>query len=302
MRKISLAALLALGFFAMPTLAAEESNDAIINNSSSIDIVTSGGGAQGPEGSTAGGISSGDVGTSGGNPGSGTDSNAGVTEPGGTDGTGEVTVTFNPPAGNAAGGEQDQILSTLSTNHAATSDNGSDGSSGGLGFGGLGSGSISIDGAAARDALHASGVNTIHIAGLDAATSTATSTQGAPGALSGNDMTVVVASVTLDDDSIENVTFGPGAFSIIYNAKGNLFALLPLSYRMTVNVTLHADGSGEARVTAPWYRFLMTGTIAPSTLEGEMRSVIAQESTTKDATIREARVFIGVAKVLKAKP
>ncbi|MEK9177153.1 MAG: hypothetical protein AAB923_02555, partial [Patescibacteria group bacterium] len=231
----------ALAALVIPSASAEALG-VIQNNSTFIDLA--GGSTTYPTGGE--GFSDGPgVGDGNGPTGDGGSSGSGSGEEGGgasgSSGIDSVIINYSPTDGSGSGdgdgsspstgGEEGaseeadaaDLLGTLSGNQAIS-----------IKDAGGGAWSVSIDGDAVRRALAARGVRRISIPGFEEFGDFFS--RAARALQTGQDFALVAASTALKNPGIDDITLAGGTLHISYRARGNLFAFIPIIYRIRIEV------------------------------------------------------------------
>lgn len=211
----------------------------------------------------------------------------------------EVTITYAStlPGGSSAGTNTEasasDILSSLVGGQGvslnASESFGSSGSGTSIsGSGGGGDPNLRVRGDEVRKTLRARGIESFSIPGYLASDGSLT------GRLySQEDIALVVAAHTFKDQNLEEVIFSLGTVSIAYRARGRLFAVIPLTYRVRLSLNPATDTPEERVVVRfPWYKFFLQTYVSKPVLQRELdfvvTNIIRESPITADT---QARIF-----------
>lgn|GEM_PF-1381939 len=293
----------AVSFVFLPGIVRAETY--IQNDSSFIDFssgsVTLPPGGSGSSGGDGQGGSPSETGPGTGTGESGSTGAGGATGGTGSDGTsaiGIVTVGSSPGGGvdsgtsgasqnggNTGGDEEaaaEGLFGTLVGNQAVTV-------KGGAGNGSGDAWSVSVNGDAVRRSLKARGIGKVSIPGFDDIGDFFSSF---PLTLrTGQDFAIVAASTALKNPGIEEISLTLGTLHIAYRARGNLFAFLPLIYRIRIDVNPdERDSKSRIAVKFPWYKFFLQTYVSKQTIESEVEAAIA--TMPKDTNVIDSRAHL----------
>jgi hypothetical protein len=186
------------------------------------------------------------------------------------------------------------ILGTLIGNQAVSISGG-----GGSGLPDQGGGTVLIHASLVRAALHARGIGAFLIPGFD--TSKGISPFGRFLALKTNeDFALVAASTALKDGRIEDITLAAGTLHISYRARGNLFAFIPVTYRIVIEAKPD-PAPGTVTVKFPWYKFFLRTYVSKKDIEADVGSTISSVSTEGGTLDERARLLNDVSAKLSAR-
>ena len=171
----------------------------------------------------------------------------------------------------------------------------------GSGGGGGGSSFMIIDGAKIRKAL----LGKLSLKDILDSQRERTRTRLHGGMLSDQDLGLMAASTAIGDSNIEQITFGATRFQIVYRSEGYLFALIPKSFPVRVDINPQATG-GDARVVIglPWYRFFLRKLFNTMSLAHEIDVIVESDGSPQggeNANEVRARLFDKISAVLQNK-
>ncbi|TSC86941.1 MAG: hypothetical protein G01um10148_46 [Parcubacteria group bacterium Gr01-1014_8] len=115
---------------------------------------------------------------------------------------------------------------------------------------------------------------------------------------------LIAAELAGDDAQLEKAALSASRFEITYRSRGALFAIIPFSFPVRVEVVGAAATSEErVRVRLPWYRFFIRKYFSARSLAAEIDGVVDKElsALTAGAEDVQAILFTAVAEFLKQK-
>lgn len=115
-----------------------------------------------------------------------------------------------------------------------------------------------------------------------------------------SDFALFVASATLDDPNIEEVSFFNGTLETRYRALGRIFGFIPVRYSLRVQSTFTQSAFADLQLRFPWYSFVLAKGIAPRALEAKIESAIRTETAGFTTEYDLAtRAFVAVSDTLR---
>ncbi len=115
---------------------------------------------------------------------------------------------------------------------------------------------------------------------------------------------LVAAELASGDEQLERATLEASRFKITYRSRGVLFAFIPISFPVRIEVTGAATSAYDrVKVHLPWYRFFIRKYFSAKSLADEVDVVVAKKlaGLDPDATDVQAVLFTTVADFLKQK-
>lgn len=115
-----------------------------------------------------------------------------------------------------------------------------------------------------------------------------------------SDFALFVASATLDDPNIEEVSFFNGTLKTRYRALGRIFGFIPVRYSLQVESTFQESTLADVRLRFPWYSFVLAKGISSRALEARIENSIRTETSGFTTEYDLAtRAFVGVSDTLR---
>lgn len=115
-----------------------------------------------------------------------------------------------------------------------------------------------------------------------------------------SDFALFVASATLKDSYLGDVALLNGKVEVKYRALGRLFGFIPLRYPLVASISFSQGSVSEVDLKFPWYSFVLSKGISPTTLSERIRSSVMTETSgfTTDTDIA-TRAFVATADTLR---
>lgn len=113
---------------------------------------------------------------------------------------------------------------------------------------------------------------------------------------------LVAATLSADDERLQEARFTARDFGITYRSRGALFAFIPFSFPVRVNVQPYAPVAERVAVRFPWYHWFVREYFTRQSLAEEVNTVL--ETVVKNASEGEdihAELFEAVALFLRQK-
>lgn len=115
-----------------------------------------------------------------------------------------------------------------------------------------------------------------------------------------SDFALFVASATLDDPNIEEVSFFSGTLATRYRALGRVFGFIPVRYTLRVETVFAGGTLTSLRLRYPWYSLVLAKGISPKALTAKLEETIRTETAGFSSEYDIAtRAFVAVSDTLR---
>ncbi len=115
-----------------------------------------------------------------------------------------------------------------------------------------------------------------------------------------SDFALFVASATLDDPNIEEVSFFSGTLNTRYRALGRVFGFIPVRYTLRVETVFAGGTLTDLRLRYPWYSLVLAKGISPKALTAKLDEAIRTETAGFSSEYDVAtRAFVAVSDTLR---
>ncbi|MBI5456704.1 hypothetical protein HY969_03095 [Candidatus Kaiserbacteria bacterium] len=115
---------------------------------------------------------------------------------------------------------------------------------------------------------------------------------------------LIASELAVDDENLDEAALSASRFEISYRSRGKLFALIPLSFPVRVEVTGAAEISADrVHIKLPWYRWFVRKYFSASSLASEVDAVVLKELSAlpPEAEDVQAVLFTAVTDFLRQK-
>lgn len=204
------------------------------------------------------------------------------------------TVTLEYDASGGGGADSDsesaeEFLATLIGNQAVSLNSSVYDEYGG-------DGAIYINAEAIRAALRARGVRDITLSSKNAE-------GGRAGRLRAKqDFALVAASEVLNHSGVSEIILSGGTLSLQYRARGRLFAVIPLNFRVRLALTPAAQSLEERVIVKfPWYKFFLQTYVSKKILQNELDPLVVDSAKDGVSVDSNALLLTAVIRTLEAR-